>query len=102
MLFFLAIAEEEEKVRTLLALDFDFPGLAAVFVGVPFLAFSASSIALALIYLRSQSRTPLKFLCAEQVSLVHGLDSVKSKIAIARAFPESSYTSGSYLGGWSY
>ena len=52
--FLLLIADEDEKVRTRLALlDFwDLPGLAAlVLIGVPFLSFSASSAALAFIYL---------------------------------------------------
>jgi len=63
--FLLLIADEDEKVRTRLALlDFwDLPGLAAlVLIGVPFLSFSASSAALAFIYLRSQSLTPRRFL----------------------------------------
>ena len=35
---------------------------------------------------------------AEQVKRVHGLTSVKSKIDIAIAFPDSSYISGLYFG----
>ena len=38
------------------------------------------------------------FLHAEQVSLVQGFISVRSKIEIAIAFPASSYTSGLYFG----
>ena len=38
------------------------------------------------------------FLQAEQVNLVHGFISVKSKIEIAIAFPASSYMSGLYFG----
>lgn len=91
------VTDEAENVRTLRAVDrtgrdkdeMDDEDL----VGDEFAclaAFSASSSALALIYFLSQSRTPLRFLCAEQVSLVQGLDSVKSRMAMARALPESS------------
>lgn len=44
----------------------------------------------ALINLRMESLTPRKFLQLEQVKRVQGLDSVKSKILTAMAFPESS------------
>ena len=46
----------------------------------------------------SHSLTPLIFLQAEQVKRVQGLISVKSKIDIAIAFPDSSYISGLYFG----
>ena len=95
------VTEEAEKVRTRLAVARTGRAEEGVLVGDCFEAFSASSSALALMYFRSQSRTPLRFLCAEQVSLVQGLDSVRSSKAMAKALPESSYTSWSYFGGWS-
>jgi len=89
--FLLLVTDEAENVLTRLAVDLtDLAEAVLSFFGDCLAAFSASSSAFALIYLRSQSRTPLRFLYAEQVNLVHGLDSVKSRMAMARAFPESS------------
>jgi len=51
---------------------------------------SASADFVARMYFRSHSRTPRRFLKAEQVNRVHGLDSVRSRMEVARALPASS------------
>jgi hypothetical protein len=50
----------------------------------------AASASAFLMYVRIQERTPFKFLQGEQVILVHGFDSVRSRIDMARPLPVSS------------
>jgi len=58
--FLLPVTEEAENVLTLLAVDLT--DLADFLLGDCFAANSASSSALAFMYLRNQSLTPLRFL----------------------------------------
>ena len=69
---------------------------AAVLASVAF-CFAAAVSSFCLMYFLMASLTPRRFLQAEQVRRVQGLDSVRSRMEMASALPESSYVAGSYL-----